>query len=49
MSRLHPEKPWNGAEGRGFDSRQLHRLDLLSRATHAAATVGAWVVSSVGR
>jgi hypothetical protein len=22
---LHPEKPWGGAEGRGFDSRQLHR------------------------
>jgi hypothetical protein len=21
---LHPEKPWSGAEGRGFDSRQLH-------------------------
>ena len=27
---LHPEKPWNGAEGRGFDSRQLHR-SLLQR------------------
>ena len=22
--RLHPEKPWLGAEGRGFDSRHLH-------------------------
>jgi hypothetical protein len=21
---LHPENPWYGAEGRGFDSRQLH-------------------------
>jgi hypothetical protein len=23
-NRLHPEKTWNSAEGRGFDSRQLH-------------------------
>jgi len=23
---LHPEKTWNSAEGRGFDSRQLHHV-----------------------
>lgn len=22
---LHPENPWFGARGRGFDSRQLHQ------------------------
>ena len=28
---LVPEKPWIGAEGRGFDSRQLHPLSIEGR------------------
>ena len=35
--RLHPEKPWIGAEGRGFDSRQLHLVmsqDIVNGRTH---------------
>jgi hypothetical protein len=35
---LRPEKPWFGAEGRGFDSRRLHHKSLTP--THAPS--GPW-------
>jgi len=49
--RLHPEKPWISAEGRGFDSRQLHCVmsqDIGNGRTHDL-WVRPFVISGVVR